>query len=246
MSDTNKLTEAYEKIYSEGYWEDLKATAANSWDKERQKRGLVVAKKNGQPGYMKPGDKSSFKPASASNLGPNAVNRYNSAVKANASKSTTAGTPVPDSQLSPSEKKSLDLVRAARAAGSLTGAPGTSRSSAPPAKKLPSPVQADVMDRNSRKPSRYTLPAGKPNLNVKVTSPSTSTTSAPTKPAVPTGTTAGGTTFQRRAATGVELRAAQAARAAGKGEEGAIKSGVEAGKSTAPKTEPKKRTEPLF
>jgi len=88
------------------------------------------------------------------------------------------------------------------------------------------------MDRNSRKPSRYTLPAGKPNLNVKVTSPSTSTTSAPTKPAVPTGTTAGGTTFQRRAATGVELRAAQAARAAGKGEEGAIKAGVEAGKST--------------
>ena len=59
---------------------------------------------------------------------------------------------------------------------------------------------------------------------------------APAKPAVPTGTTAGGTTFQRRAATGAELRAAQAARAAGKGEEGAIKAGVEASKPAATPT----------
>ena len=37
-----------------------------------------------------------------------------------------AGTPIPNSQLSPSEKRSLDAVRQARAAGSPTGAPGTS------------------------------------------------------------------------------------------------------------------------
>ena len=58
----------------------------------------------------------------------------------------------------------------------------------------------------------------------------------PSKPAVPTGTTAGGTTFQRRAATGAELRAAQAARAAGKGEEGAIKASVAASKPAATST----------
>ena len=58
----------------------------------------------------------------------------------------------------------------------------------------------------------------------------------PSKPAVPTGTTAGGTTFQRRAATGAELRAAQAARAAGKGEEGAIKASVAASKPSATST----------
>ena len=45
------------------------------------------------------------------------------------------------------------------------------------------------------------------------------------KPAI--GTTAGGTKFERRAPTSAELRAAQAARAAGKGETGAIKAGVQ-------------------
>ena len=53
------------------------------------------------------------------------------------------------------------------------------------------------------------------------------------------GTTAGGTKFERRAATGAELKAAQAARAAAKAagntkgaEEAAVKAGVAAGKST--------------
>ena len=41
------------------------------------------------------------------------------------------------------------------------------------------------------------------------------------------GTTAGGTKFERRTPTSAELRAAQAARAAGKGETGAIKAGVQ-------------------
>ena len=57
---------------------------------------------------------------------------------------------------------------------------------------------------------------------------------AAAKPAIPTGTTAGGTTFQRRAATGDELRAAQASRAAGGSEESAIKAGVGASKPVAP------------
>jgi hypothetical protein len=64
---------------------------------------------------------------------------------------------------------------------------------------------------------------------------------APAKPAIPTGTTAGGTTFQRRAATGDELRAAQDARAAAKAagntkgaEEAAVKAGVNASKPATP------------
>ena len=48
---------------------------------------------------------------------------------------------------------------------------------------------------------------------------------ATNKPAI--GTTPGGTKFERRAPTSAELRAAQAARAAGKGETGAIKAGVQ-------------------
>ena len=46
-----------------------------------------------------------------------------------------------------------------------------------------------------------------------------------------TATTPGGTKFERRTPTSAELRAAQAARAAGKGEEGAIKASVNAGRT---------------
>ena len=52
---------------------------------------------------------------------------------------------------------------------------------------------------------------------------------ATNKPA--TATTPGGTKFERRTPTSAELRAAQAARAAGKGEEGAIKAAVNAGRT---------------
>lgn len=134
----------------------------------------------------------------------------------------------------------LDALRKQRFGGSSNKT--TSISGAPPAPKLPSPAQADAMDRASGKPSRITSTSTPARPTVPASSPKPATASAPakpavpasapTKPAVPTGTTAGGTTFQRRAATGAELRAAQAARAAGKGEEGAIKAGVEAGKST--------------
>lgn len=48
-----------------------------------------------------------------------------------------------------------------------------------------------------------------------------------TKPAI--GTTPGGTKFERRTPTSAELRAAQQARASGKGEEGAVKAAVERG-----------------
>ena len=141
----------------------------------------------------------------------------------------------------------LDALRKQRFGGSSNKT--ASISGAPPAPKLPSPAQADAMDRASGKPSRITstsTPARPAVPASPASSPKPATASAPakpavpasapTKPAVPTGTTAGGTTFQRRAATGAELRAAQAARAAGKGEEGAIKAGVEAGKSSAPST----------
>ena len=57
---------------------------------------------------------------------------------------------------------------------------------------------------------------------------------AAAKPAIPTGTTAGGTKFERRTPTSAELGAAQASRAAGGSEESAIKAGVGASKPVAP------------
>ena len=76
---------------------------------------------------------------------------------------------------------------------------------------------------------------------------------AAAKPAIPTGTTAGGTTFQRRAATGDELRAAQDARAAAKAagdtkgaEEAAVKAGVNASKPSTPTPNPVKANVPGF
>jgi len=54
---------------------------------------------------------------------------------------------------------------------------------------------------------------------------------ATNKPAI--GTTPGGTKFERRAPTSAELRAAQAARAAGKGAEGQIKAAVQQGQRQA-------------
>ena len=57
---------------------------------------------------------------------------------------------------------------------------------------------------------------------------------AAAKPAIPTGTTAGGTKFERRTPTSAELGAAQASRAAGGSEESAIKAGVNASKPVAP------------
>jgi len=59
--------------------------------------------------------------------------------------------------------------------------------------------------------------------------PAAATPAGPAKPAI--GTTPGGTKFERRTPTSSELRAAQAARAEGKGEEGAVKAGVEQGKA---------------
>lgn len=99
-------------------------------------------------------------------------------------------------------------------------------------------TQGSTNLQRQQRPAPAAAPAARPAAAAPATKPAPAAArpavpaSAPTKPAVPTGTTAGGTTFQRRAATGAELRAAQAARAAGKGEEGAIKAGVEAGKST--------------
>jgi hypothetical protein len=88
----------------------------------------------------------------------------------------------------------------------------------------PTQQQRQPTQQQQRQPAARTTPAATPAKTL------------PSKPAVPTGTTAGGTTFQRRAATGAELRAAQAARAAGKGEEGAIKASVAASKPAATST----------
>jgi len=102
-----------------------------------------------------------------------------------------------------------------------------------------------LKDLAAKQPAAKPAPAPAPSAAARSTAgapakPASSTPTPaktlPSKPAVPTGTTAGGTTFQRRAATGAELRAAQAARAAGKGEEGAIKASVAASKPAATST----------
>jgi len=81
-----------------------------------------------------------------------------------------------------------------------------------------------------------TTPAKPPATTPKVL-PTKPAAATPAKPAM--GTTAGGTKFERRAATSAELKAAQDARAAAKAagntkgaEEAAVKAGVAAGKST--------------
>ena len=75
--------------------------------------------------------------------------------------------------------------------------------------------------------------------------PTTSTTpTAPTKPAI--GTTPGGTKFERRTPTSAELSAAQASRASGGSEEGAIKAGVGASKPATPAPNPVKANVPGF
>ena len=87
-----------------------------------------------------------------------------------------------------------------------------------------------------------TTPA-KPPATTPAKPPATTPKVLPTKPAAPAkpamGTTAGGTKFERRAATSAELKAAQDARAAAKAagntkgaEEAAVKASVAAGKST--------------
>jgi hypothetical protein len=88
-------------------------------------------------------------------------------------------------------------------------------------------------------------PPAKPPATTPAKPPATTPKVLPTKPAAATpakpamGTTAGGTKFERRAATSAELKAAQDARAAAKAagntkgaEEAAVKASVAAGKST--------------
>jgi hypothetical protein len=107
-----------------------------------------------------------------------------------------------------------------------------------------------TLDKPAAKPTapaaKPTAPAAKPAASTPAKTPAATPSKViPTKPAAATpakpamGTTAGGTKFERRAATGAELAAARKARdeakAAGntKGaEEAAVKAGVAAGKST--------------
>jgi hypothetical protein len=79
-------------------------------------------------------------------------------------------------------------------------------------------------------PQRPTVtPPQRPTATPTTSSVPKTAPTAPTTPVKPAmGTTAGGTKFERRAATGDELRAAQASRAAGGSEEDAIKAGVNA------------------
>ena len=136
---------------------------------------------------------------------------------------------------------------------------------------LPAPVKKNTMDGRYQDPKTQKIipkavvkPAGNHPLSDKPPTPtptasrpiatpsasgpkSTPTATTPTtapKPAI--GTTPGGTKFERRTPTSAELSAAQDARAAGKGEEGAIKAGVEASKPATPAPNPVKADVPGF
>jgi len=106
--------------------------------------------------------------------------------------------------------------------------------------KLVPPVDKDKPVPPTRTPAAAPAarPAAAAPAKVSPTPTPKPTQAGPTKPAI--GTTAGGTKFERRAATSAELRAAKAARAAAKAagdtkgaEEAAVKAGVEAGKSAS-------------
>ena len=110
----------------------------------------------------------------------------------------------------------------------------------PKSEKPTTPTPATPAPRStSPTPAR---PTATPSTSGPKSTPTTSTT--PTKPAI--GTTPGGTKFERRTPTSAELSAAQDARAAGKGEEGAIKAGVEASKPATPAPNPVKADVPGF
>ena len=119
-------------------------------------------------------------------------------------------------------------------AGTRRGAAAGTRTPAAPAPTAkpaaPAPTAKPAAPAPTAKPA---APAPTASAKVAPTKP----VATPAKPAM--GTTAGGTKFERRAATGAELKAAQAARAAAKAagntkgaEEAAVKAGVAAGKST--------------
>jgi hypothetical protein len=117
------------------------------------------------------------------------------------------------------------------AGGNITGSTPASAARTTPA-ATPTAKVAPTKPAAAPASAARTTPAATPTAKVAPTKPA-----APAKPAM--GTTAGGTKFERRAATGEELRAAQAARAAAKAsgntkgaEEAAVKAGVAAGKST--------------
>jgi len=115
----------------------------------------------------------------------------------------------------------------------------------PPGQNPPKTMGPEIPKRISQAPTPKVLPPASTSSAAprSTTRPAASTSSgtpkvAPTRPATPAGpakpaigTTPGGTKFERRTPTSSELRAAQAARAAGKGEEGAVKAGVEQGKA---------------
>jgi len=87
-------------------------------------------------------------------------------------------------------------------------------------------------------------PIATPSASGPKSTPTATTPTTAPKPAI--GTTPGGTKFERRTPTSAELSAAQDARAAGKGEEGAIKAGVEASKPATPAPDPVKANVPGF
>ena len=96
-------------------------------------------------------------------------------------------------------------------------------------------------------PRPTTTPTQRPTATSASTGPkstSTTPTSTASKPAI--GTTPGGTKFERRTPTSAELSAAQASRASGGSEEGAIKAGVGASKPATPAPNPVKANVPGF
>ena len=154
--------------------------------------------------------------------------------------------------------------RNVRGGGTIKPPAGTPSSSPAPAAKpaAPAPAARPAAPAPVAKPATPTTPVKSATPTPAASRPAAGAPAGPTATATPTptapkptastapkpaiGTTPGGTKFERRTPTSAELSAARDARAAGKGEEGAIKAGVGASKPATPAPNPVKANVPGF
>jgi len=205
-----KLTEAYSSIYSDqldekAWWDPMGAFESPKEKAERESATKgKVATSGGVFGRIDPKTKEFV----AGNVTNADTDRY-----------------VQQRGSAQIAKDKADVAAVTRA----SAVPGTPAPAAPAAPAAPVTGSAPVAPRPTQ--TATVLPSPTQTSTKPKASPTTPTKSEPT---IPVGTTAGGTKFERRAATGAELRAAQAARAnalaSGKSkpdaEEAAVKAGV--------------------
>ena len=251
--DYRNIREAYLQVYAhqelteEQVWEEVEYWVNSlleegydlsdyTWEEmyEGYITELMADRPKYDPRFNVPQPKSSSNPVSDFLNAPNV--RQNATNAARTGMYGRYGTPSAQVKVAP--VPNFDTDQKARARYGLTPKKSTTPTPATPA--APTPARPAASATSSGPKSTPTTPTT-PTKPVASTTP---TSTAPTKPAI--GTTPGGTKFERRTPTSAELSAAQDARAAGKGEEGAIKAGVEASKPATPAPNPVKADVPGF